>query len=493
MKKLVALIAFAFYGTTLATAQVSVPKVTGPIPVTAESFPFLAASRVQEVVDLAKAGYVEEEFIVSGLANVYDWAAAGSISVKAANAPYTTRILVRRPSTPARFSGNVILEPLENARRFDWSFLWAISHDYFIEHGDAWVGVTHTPAGIESLKKFNATRYASLSLANPVPDERCEQGNVTSDGEEGLRFDIMSQLAALFKGNAATSPMPGFNVQYMYATSHTGELVTYIHAINLRARLGSGKPAYDGFLIQGDSAPARIRRCADAPAAGDPRRITRNAGVPVIRAIPQGDVLGAFNLRRQDSDEANDRYRLYEVTAAARMDVSFYRHMPSTQDQAAAGQPAFPGIWPFAYQCDPPIALMELPVYQYTLNAAFANLDRWARNGTAPPKAERIGIENGGTPQAKFVTDQYGNAVGGVRSPYVDVPAATYFPNSPGQAICRNIGHKISFDWTRLETLYGSSKNYGAKVGESVDRLARDRWVTEPDARKMKAEMVAPR
>ncbi len=493
MKKLIAFIVLVSCGATLAMAQVPVPKVTGPVPVTAESFPFLAANRVQEVVDLGKLGYVEEEFIVSGLANIYDWAADGSISVKAANAPYTTRILVRRPANPSRFSGNIILEPLENARRFDWSFLWAISHDYFTEHGDAWVGVTHTPAGIETLKKFNTTRYSPLSLANPVPDERCEQGNVTAEGEEGLRFDIMSQVAALFKSNSASGPMPGFNVQNMYATSHTGELVTYIHAINLRAQLGNGKPAYDGFLIQGDAGPARIRRCAAAPAPGDPRRITRNAGVPVIRAIPQGDVLGAFNLRRPDSDEPLDRYRLYEVTAAPRMDISYYRHMPLTQDQTAAGQPAFPGIWPFAYQCDPPIALMELPVYQYTLNAAFANLDRWARNGTPPPKAERIGIENGGTPQAKFVADQYGNAAGGVRSPYVDAPTATYVPNSPGQAICRNIGHKISFDWSRLETLYGSSKNYGARVGELVDRLVRDRWVTESDARKIRAELVAPK
>lgn len=471
MKQLLALIILVFCE-TLALAQVPVPRVTGPVPVTAESFPFLAANRVQEAVDLSKAGYVEEEFTVSGTANVYDWASDGGLSVKTPNAPYTTRILVRRPANPARFSGNVILEPLENARRFDWSFLWAISHDYFIEHGDAWVGLTHRPAGIETLKKFNANRYATLSLANPAPEESCEQGNVTSEAEEGLRYDIMTQVAALFKSNSRSGPMPGFNVRYMYATSHTGELVTHIHAINPRTKLGNGKPAYDGFLIQGDSGPARIRRCAAAPPAGDSRRMTKNAGVPVIRAIPQGDVLGAFNLRRPDSDEHNDRYRLYEVTAAPRMDIAYYRHMPSIQDQAATGQPAFPGIWPFPYQCDPPIALMDLPVYQYTLNAAFANLDAWVRNGTPPPRAERVSIKDGGTPQAGFVTDQYGNAVGGVRSPYVDVPTATYVPNSPGQAICRNIGHKIPFEWSRLEALYGSSKRYAAKVSDMVDRLA---------------------
>ena len=47
-------------------------------PVTATSYPFLAAHRLQEPIDLAKIGYVEEEFFVSGRANVYDWAADGS-------------------------------------------------------------------------------------------------------------------------------------------------------------------------------------------------------------------------------------------------------------------------------------------------------------------------------------------------------------------------------------------------------------------------------
>jgi len=54
--------------------------VTGPIPVTADSYPLMASNKLQVVVDLPKAGYVEEEFFVSGRANVYDWAADGGVS-----------------------------------------------------------------------------------------------------------------------------------------------------------------------------------------------------------------------------------------------------------------------------------------------------------------------------------------------------------------------------------------------------------------------------
>src|ERR1700704_3110065 len=80
-----------------------VPKFTGPIPVTADSYPFLAADHNMVPFDLAKYGYVEQEFIVSGNANVYDWAADGSLTVKTEKAPYGARILVRRPANAARF------------------------------------------------------------------------------------------------------------------------------------------------------------------------------------------------------------------------------------------------------------------------------------------------------------------------------------------------------------------------------------------------------
>jgi len=40
---------------------VTLPKFAGPIPSTPNNYAFLSANRVQAVVDLQKAGYVEEE------------------------------------------------------------------------------------------------------------------------------------------------------------------------------------------------------------------------------------------------------------------------------------------------------------------------------------------------------------------------------------------------------------------------------------------------
>jgi hypothetical protein len=72
---------------------VPVPNVSGPIPVTADSHPFNASALAQVVIDLPKAGYVEEEFVISGKANVYSWAADNTIKIKTPDAPYATRIL----------------------------------------------------------------------------------------------------------------------------------------------------------------------------------------------------------------------------------------------------------------------------------------------------------------------------------------------------------------------------------------------------------------
>src|SRR5690606_1981352 len=110
----------------------------------------------------------------------------GSLAIRSEAAPYTTRILVRRPADPASFSGNVIVETVNNARNYDWAFIWALSHDYLLARGDVFVAVTHTPEAIEALRSFDPERYDALSFANPLPGETCGPQNAAADAEEGL-------------------------------------------------------------------------------------------------------------------------------------------------------------------------------------------------------------------------------------------------------------------------------------------------------------------
>ncbi len=481
-----------------APAATPIPAVSGPIPVTPTSYPLMASSTVQTIIDLPALGYIEEEFFVSGGANVYDWAASGALSVRTPAAPYTTRILLRRPADPQRFSGNVIVEIAGGGRRrFDFNFAWGVSHDYFIENGDAFVVLTLAGGNLEGLKLFDSVRYAPLSMANPTPNEACVSGGgggapQTSTFEEGLRWDILSQVGALLKAARPGGPLAGFDVQRVYMIAYSGAMATYMAAIHPNARLANGRPVYDGYIQHRHPRLGRIRRCAPAPAADDPRQTLRNLDVPLIRVVPETDVLTLSRFRREDSDAPGDRYRLYEVAGGAHADGWFYPYQPSVADLKTIGS-AFPYLasWPFHNQCEPEMLLMMTPINTYVLDAAFANLTRWIRDGLAPPRAARITIENGGTPQARVVRDEFGNAVGGARTPYLDVPIATYHTTSVGDTFCPEIGHIEPFDWARLNSVHGTPKNYAEKVAQSVDRLVRERWLTESDGRKIKAESAS--
>lgn len=479
------------------TATVALPDVTGPIAVTATSSPLMASHKLQTLVDLPKAGYVEEEFFVNGRANVYDWAADGGVTVKTPNAPYTTRILLRRPSDPRRFSGNVVIEVPNSARRFDFNFTWGISHDHFMENGDVFVVLTLAQGNLEGLKAYDAARYAPLSLANPTPDEACVVGRgggapATAVTEEGLQYDILAQVGALLKAPRATGPLAGFNVQRLYMTAFDAPLHNYATAIHPRVRLANGRSIYDGYILHRNPTLGRLRRCGVAPAANDPRHIIRNLDVPLIRIMPETDVLTLFAYRRDDSDAPGDRYRLYEVAGGSHADGAFYPYQPLVADLRKIGSPyPYLASWPFHNQCEPEMLLMKTPINTYVLDAAFANLTRWVKDGVAPPKAERITVENGGTPQARVVRDQFSNAVGGVRTPYLDVPVATYHTASKGETFCPELGRTEPLNWARLNAAHGTPQNYATKVAQSVDRLVKERFLTESDGKKIKAEATS--
>jgi hypothetical protein len=49
----------------------------------------------------------------------------------------------------------------------------------------------------------------------------------------------------------------------------------------------------------------------------------------------------------------------------------------------------------------------------------------------------------------------------------------------------------VAFDAARIKALYGDSKQYAAKVNQSVDRAVKEHLFTEADGKKMKADVLA--
>ena len=161
-------------------------QVVGPIAQTEASHAFGGAAYTLRPEDLGAQGYVEEEFFVSGKANVYDWPATGAV-VRTADAPYTTRVLVRRPKDRAKFSGRVVVEMLNPSNLMDLNIGWAIQHDETRASGDAWVGITAKPIAVVTLKTFDPQRYAALNWSNPLPPDDPKNCTVSGDTHQGDR------------------------------------------------------------------------------------------------------------------------------------------------------------------------------------------------------------------------------------------------------------------------------------------------------------------
>jgi hypothetical protein len=264
-------------GPAVGTAVPALPTVAGPIPVTPASSPFLASDHDAEPIDLGQYGYTEQEYFVSGRANVYSWPDLKTLTVDTSG-PYTTRILIRRPPDPARFSGNVRIEPLNPTAYHDLDAEWEIAHDGFMRNGDAYVGITVKPVTITALKKFDPARYGRLSMANPRPSEqRCTPSSPASekDGEDGLAWDIISQVGRLMKSDVPENPLRDLHIRNSDLTgwSQSGSYdVTYLNAISRHATMPDGKLIFDGYLPgAGSYAGTPISQCAPTIPVGDPR------------------------------------------------------------------------------------------------------------------------------------------------------------------------------------------------------------------------------
>jgi Alpha/beta hydrolase domain len=467
-----------------AAAATPVPSVTGPLPASAASYPFGAADHQMVPQDLRGDGYVEEEYFLSGTANVYSWPAPGPAVVRTAGAPYTTRALVRRPANATRFSGNVVVELLNPSNRFDLNIGWALMHRQILRDGDAWVGITIRPISVEALKNFDPQRYAPLSFANPLA--LSDPGNCNVSGqdsrltERGLAWDMVSQTAAWIRSHTGANPLAygarrSFPVKHVYGFGYSqtgGYMYNYINGIQPLVAASDGQPIYDGYIVAvaGGAFVGAVpmNQCEAAPPVGDPRRQFTNVGVPIIHVMSQSDYLGGIDARRPDNDTAIDPFRHYEMAGAAHATPDELYYSAAPDDIVKAGRAV------------PPLACNEGPRSRFPssifLDAVLQNLERWVGAGIAPPHADPINVVNGAP-----VLDQFGNVTGGLRSPFLDVPTSTWFGSSTGASFCFIAGHEVPFSHEQLRRLYPSHGRYVDAVARDVGKLVKQRTITATD------------
>jgi Alpha/beta hydrolase domain len=457
------------------------------IPASPTNRPFLAADHALAPVDLAAKGYVESEFAVSGFANVYDWTDKGdsdAVKARAANVPFTTRILVRRPKDAAKFSGRVIVELLNPTGLYDFAPLWGFSWEHFLRRGDAWVGVTVKPVAAATLRRFDAVRYAGLSFAYRR-STACAAPAAADlpDAENGLAWDVIAQVGALLKSSSKENPLLLLNPRRVIAAGYSqtgGYISTYASALHEMLRLGDGGPVFDGYLNAAGAHAAPINQCATPLAEEDVRRLPPPLGVPFVTVMTESDFKQGLQRRHEDVD-APGALRLYELAGAAHSGP-FAAGQPATADLTIAGYAA-----PADDMCREPRGDFPLG---YAFNAIWQQYDDLLLKQVPLTREPRIEVDAAG----EVLRDEIGNARGGFRLPQVDVALASYRgrssarqDDSRAQGMCALTGAMQKLDAANLKTRYRTRLEYLRRFGAAVDDAARARRLTPEDAMAIKA------
>ena len=262
-------------------------------------------------------GYVETELLLSGSASTYSGPATGPASVASTGTEYVTRVLVRAPADPARFSGRAWVEPFNTSGGSDADVIWASVGTMLENEGDAWVGVTVRASSVASLQEFDPIRYGELVI--PSND---------------VEWDIIRHLGGLLKNGAGRSPLEGRIIDHLYLAGYSQsgvDVATFASAFNDETRLSDGSAVFDGYLPAAHAASMTPLQPGDSALPSFEFDPIGRVDVPVVDLETQSDVEGfvaeitpdfsytnpgGASARRDDATAPDDLYRLYELPGA---------------------------------------------------------------------------------------------------------------------------------------------------------------------------------
>ncbi len=463
----------------LALAQVPSPMVEGPIT-SGNGTPFIAAT----TFDPAQVGYMEEEYFISGTATAYTSASAltsdGQWTVTpASTAAYKTRILVYRPVKRSKFKGTVVVEWLNVSAGLDSAPDWISAHTELIRDGFAWMGVSAQFVGVEGGSAIPGLPSMGLKQADPA-----RYGSLTHPGDS-FCYDIFSQAGQAIRQPAGLNPLGDLKIKKVIGAGESQSafrLVTYVNGVDPLAQI------YDAFLVhsRGGSGAALSQSPQPTILLPNPTFIRSDVRVPVLTFETETDLasLGYFSNRQADGD----RFRLWEVAGTAHYDaygltlgMTDLGNSPSAADLIVTSAP-IAGI-----TCASPI---NSGPQHFVLNAAFAALNKWITKKKPPAQAARLDVVAGSPPT--ITRDAHGNALGGIRTPSVDVPiAALSGLGQSGTAFCSLFGTTVPFDSATLASLYPKHSKYVSAVSKSASNAVKAGFLLGPDAKLVKASEKA--
>jgi hypothetical protein len=244
------------------------------------------------------------------------------------------------------------------------------------------------------------------------------------------------------------------------------------------AELRSGAPLFDGYFPAAHAATMTPLQTGSGLITEFEEGQMQAVDVPVVDFETQHDAQGwtrevipgffytsqgGASIRRADADSPTDKYRLFEITGASHS---------SAQVSDCGGEPSsFPG-----------------PLF---VRAALKQLYLWAEEGIAPAEAARIEmdiVDIVSTPSS----DDAGNARGGVRSPFVDVPLVRYQVVAGGAGLtCAFIGTEAALPADVLASRYGDARTYLEQFTASLDATIAAGFLLESDRAQVLEDAAA--
>jgi hypothetical protein len=476
----VAVVAIAL-ATTVMSAGAADSSVTITPATGGTGTPFIAGTGF----DLATVGYEQSEYLFGGTATAYTSAAPLTSDGKwtvtpASTAPFTTRLLVYRPTEAKDFNGTVIVEWNNVSAGLDSAPIWLAAHDELIREGYAWVGVTAQRVGVEG---GGSAIVPNLDLKHHDPER---YGALVHPGDS-YSYDMYRQAGTAIRDDASQL-LGGLKPKQVIAAGESQSafrMTTYIDAIEPLS-----KGVYDGYLVysRGDGGAALSQDPLPKIPAPSPTLIRTDLTVPVMTFSTETDLitLGYLAARQPDSK----RFRSWEVAGTAHADS--YTLVVSGPDtgqlssdvqlfQTMLDPPS--GIYNDIIKCGTPFNTGPMT---YVLRASIHALNSWVVDGTAPPKSPRL--QTTGDEAAPFVLDADGNVKGGIRTPQVDAPVATLSGlGQTGSNFCGIFGTTKPFDAATLAAKYPSYAAFVKAWNAATDRAVKAGFVLPADAKNIKA------
>lgn len=449
----------------VASSLTAVPTVDGPIAQSADSHLWSSMDHARVPFDVADRGYVEEEYFLSGTANVYDDAADG-LDVLTPDVPYVNNILVRRPAQKSDSSGVVLVDILNASNGFPGEDHWRRMSDWAMAEGHTVIGVTSKPIQVDALKNFDPERYADLTwnvddverdpiLADPQNPASFNPFMVVPGAEEGLAWDIITQVGTLLDAGDGRSILGGAKAKtvILMGQSQSGVyLNTYASNFHTAVTAANRGPIFDGYL---NTVGAVIERPLTQSAQDGFVTVPGSEpelGVPFITVTAEGDagLFGAATLARTGLPE-NRRH--WQVPATPHTDL-LSPVIPADEQIYRAGRLPNTTVHSGAFR----ESLNPYPI-EPTVIAAAEALVNWSKRNEEAPPSQWFDQANGA-----LTRDDAGNVTGGIRYGLLEHPLGQYLGAAAPGAVYGSTD-LISAD--EFSQTYGTREAYLAQVARA--------------------------